>query len=288
MADQIGTFDSATGRLERHRWVAPPGAPVRAVPLEEPQLQGDLPESWFQVGTVIGTNVPVYLDLEEACSGHLVILGMTKMGKTTLALRLTRRLAEDRRVVILDQTGEYVSKHGVPPLDSADDWAEPGMSVKETVAGDVGPDIAKTFLEGVVGIAAGEYAAGPPTPRSILIEEAHQFIPEPAGLGFGTPGRESAYALGVLVMQIRKYGLSMILISQRTAVVGKSALSQCENLIAFRSVDQTGLDYLEQIAGSEVRRLLPALRQGEALVHGPAFSTDAPVAISSGALDQEQ
>jgi len=80
-------------------------------------------------------------------------------------------------------------------------------------------------------------------------------------------------------MQIRKYGVSVFLISQRTAVVAKSALSQCENLIAFRSVDQTGLDYLEAVAGADIRYLLPQLRQGEALVFGPAVSADGAVAI---------
>ncbi len=72
----------------------------------------------------------------------------------------------------------------------------------------------------------------------------------------------------------------MVLISQRTAVVAKSALSQCENLIVFRSVDQTGLDYLEQVGGPGVRNVLSALRQGEALVMGPAISSDRPVAIT--------
>ena len=81
-------------------------------------------------------------------------------------------------------------------------------------------------------------------------------------------------------MQIRKYGISVFLISQRTAqFVAKSALSQCENLIAFRSVDQTGLDYLEAVAGGEIRYLLPQLRQGEALVFGPAISADGAVAV---------
>jgi DNA helicase HerA-like ATPase len=112
-----------------------------------------------------------------------------------------------------------------------------------------------------------------------MMEEAHQFVPEPAGLGFGTPGRDSAYQLGVDIMQLRKYGISMILISQRTAVVAKSALSQCETMIAFRSVDQTGLDYLDQIAGGGVRNILPSLKQGEALVLGTAISSDRPVAI---------
>jgi hypothetical protein len=79
-------------------------------------------------------------------------------------------------------------------------------------------------------------------------------------------------------MQVRKYGLTLILVSQRTAVVAKTALSQCENVIAFKSVDQTGLDYLEAVLGSHARDMLPAL-QGEALVCGPAVSSDSPVAI---------
>ncbi|MGH9896723.1 MAG: hypothetical protein ACREA0_32930, partial [bacterium] len=142
-----------------------------------------------------------------------------------------------------------------------------------------GPDFAYEFVQDVARQAAGEYVAGTPTPRSIMMDEAHQFIPEPAGLAFQSPGRDSAYALGVLVMQLRKYGISMTLVSQRTAVVAKSALSQCETLIAFKSVDQTGLDYLEQIAGSGIRRILPSLRQGEALALGAAISAEGPVVV---------
>jgi hypothetical protein len=81
-------------------------------------------------------------------------------------------------------------------------------------------------------------------------------------------------------MQVRKYGITLALVSQRTAVVAKSALSQCENVIAFKSVDQTGLDYLEAVLGSQARDLLPNLQQGEALVCGPAMSSDYPVAIT--------
>jgi DNA helicase HerA-like ATPase len=82
------------------------------------------------------------------------------------------------------------------------------------------------------------------------------------------------------MMQIRKYKISIVLVSQRTAVVAKSALSQCENIIAFRNVDQTGLDYLEAIVGTGIRKLLPQLKQGEALVFGPALSTDGAVGLT--------
>src|SRR5438876_10141575 len=155
----------------------------------------------------------------------------------------------------------------------------PGLTVLEPKIGEVAANRALNFLEDLVEIAVEEYKAGDPFPRVVLIDEAHQFIPEPAGLGFSAPGRESSFKIGALLMQIRKYGISVFLISQRTAVVAKSALSQCENLIAFRSVDQTGLDYLEAVAGADIRYLLPQLRQGEALVFGPAVSADGAVAI---------
>ena len=130
-----------------------------------------------------------------------------------------------------------------------------------------------------------EYKNGSVRSRVLILDEAHQFIPEPAGLGFNAPGRDSAYKFGVLMMQVRKFGLTVVLVSQRTAVVGKSALSQCENLIAFKSVDQTGLDYLEAVLGENARLLLPALAHAQALVFGPAASTDAPVAVQIASPD---
>jgi Helicase HerA, central domain len=277
VANQIGRFDTSSLRLIQHRWIPPAGAPVLG---EVPDIRElpDPPENLVRLGWVIGTNVPVYLDLGLACEGHIVILGMTKMGKTTLGVRLANALAQSRGVVILDQTGEYRSRRGLAP-HTVGQWA-PGVSVHEPPQGAVGPDFAREFIEETAKLASGEYETDEPTPRSVIFEEAHQFIPEPAGLSFNTPGRESAYQLGVHIMQLRKYGISIMLISQRTAVVAKSALSQCETMIAFRSVDQTGLDYLEQVAGGGVRQLLPALKQGEALVLGTAVSSDRAVAIS--------
>lgn len=280
-AEQIGIYDPAARRLRKHRWVPPAGSPVRLATRIAGSASLSRRPGKLEIGHVIGTDLPVLIDLDEACTGHLAILGMTKMGKTTLALRLIDALANSRRVVVLDQTGEYVKKHGLPEYDRADDWAEPGASVKETPMGGSGPIDAKNFMDGVLEKASAEYAAGDVTGRTVLIEEAHQFIPEPSSLSYGDE-RTAAYDLGVLVMQVRKYGLSMVLVSQRTAVVAKSALTQCENIIAFRSIDKTGLEYIEEVAGLNVRRMLPSLRQGEAAVMGPAFSSESPVAVTVG------
>ena len=221
----------------------------------------------------------MFIDLNEAATGHVVVLGMTKMGKTTFAERLARKISKTRCVTLLDLTGEYVGKRGFARFNKTIDMNTPGISVFEPKQGEVPADRALEFLEWLLQKAIPEYQAGEPFPRTIIIDEAHQFIPEPAGLGFNAPGRDSSFKIGLLLMQIRKYGISVILISQRTAVVAKSALSQCENVIAFRSVDQTGLDYLEAITGGDVRLMLPKLKQGEALVFGPAISAELPVAV---------
>lgn len=278
-ADQIGGFDQASLRLAQYRWVPRPGGPVVEFADTGPD-QFALPDDWMQLGTVLGTHLPVFLDLSELVSGHLAILGMTKMGKTTLSVRIAQALANRRRVVALDQTGEYSGKRGLPVYDKTAAWDEPNLSVLNLPKDEVGAEFALAFVEKIAGLAADEYEKGEPHPRSIMFDEAHQFVPEPAGLGFGAPGRDSSYALGTHFMQLRKYGISLILVSQRTAVVAKSALSQCENLIVFRSVDRTGLEYLEQIAGPRAARIVPSLAQGEALVVGPAISSDYPVVVS--------
>jgi hypothetical protein len=280
LAKQIGIFDSKKLTLKRHRWVPTPGASV-LTDIEEEIDERRVHADWLLIGHVVGTRIPVYASLDALSEGHVAILGMTKMGKTTLACRLAKSLSASRRVVILDQTGEYRAKRGAPGFPGAAGWDTPGVAVKEPPRGTIGPDYALEFIMATAQTAASEYETGDPTARTILVDEAHQFIPEPAGLAFNAPGRESAVNLGIQIMQLRKFGISMMLVSQRTAVVAKSALSQCENVIAFKSVDQTGLDYLEQVGGEGIREILSNLQQGEAVVIGPAMSSEAPVAITA-------
>lgn len=276
-ANQLGRFDSATCRMARHSWVAQPGAIVRVPDLDPENL--DPSDDLLRLGHISNTSIPVFIDLSVLCEGHAAILGMTKMGKTTLAHRVATAVADSRKTVIIDGTGEYRTKLGVAEFDKDKPWTDPSLSVLEPPDGTIGADYALKCVERLREIASEEYAIGNPTPRSLLFEEAHDYFPEPASLGFGAPGRDASYQLGLRMMQIRKYGLSFVLVSQRTAVVSKSALSQCENLIVFRSVDRTGLDYLEDVSGSNVRKLIPSLSQGQAVVFGPAVSADAPVAI---------
>jgi hypothetical protein len=278
-AIQLGVFDIQSLKLKRHRWVPSPGAPIVETMQSNDLDLSHAPKNWILLGHVIGTKIPIFLDIKTSIEGHIAILGMTKMGKTSLAHRIATRLSSDMAVIILDQTGEYRSKRHIVAYQNGQNLSKPCLLVNETQPRVVPADFALGFLERIMGQARSEYEIGSPFNRAILIDEAHQFVPEPSGLGFGALGRDSSMKFGVLMMQVRKFGISILLISQRTAIVAKSALSQCENVIAFKSVDQTGLDYLETIAGSEVRNILPRLQQGEAIVFGPGISSEAPVAI---------
>lgn len=278
-ANQLGIFDTENLILKKHRWVPPLGSPVILDPIKQELKDLKKDTSNFLLGHVLGTSIPIYMDIETMSEGHLSILGMTKMGKSTLSERLAKELSNKRRVTVLDQTGEYVNKKNFKPCVKDEKWTEKGLSVVEPKPQEIPAEKALKFLKYLLGKALKEYKDGDPFPRTIIIDEAHQFIPEPAGLGFGAPGRDSSIEIGALLMQIRKYGLSVTLISQRTAVIAKSAISQCENFIVFRSVDQTGLDYIEGVAGHDLRSLVPQLNQGEAVVFGPAISSENPVAI---------
>jgi DNA helicase HerA-like ATPase len=139
---------------------------------------------------------------------------------------------------------------------------------------------ALTALEALEKLGRAEFDSGSAiVHRVLIIEEAHQFVPEAAMLGFNAPGRDESFKFGLLMMQVRKFGVTVVLVSQRTAVVAKSALSQCENIVAFKSVDQTGLDYLGAMGGPSATHLLPRLRIGEAVLMGPAMSTQSAVGV---------
>jgi hypothetical protein len=278
-ASQIGVYDATECRLVTHPWVPAAGAAVTRPSVLAAALPP--PPHHFRLGTALGTEIPIYADIELLQQGHLVILGMTRMGKSTLAIRLARAMAANSAVTVLDQTGEYKSRYGLTAFDRNTDLTAHRLTVFEPTPGSTPfPDQALEHFRLLLNTAVVEYRNGDASRRVVVVDEAHQFIPEPAMLGFGTPGRDSAIQLGMYLMQIRKYSIAGVLISQRTAVLAKSALSQCENLLVFKNVDQTGLDYLTSILGPETRDLLPSLTQGQALAYGPAITADAPVVVA--------
>jgi hypothetical protein len=238
-------------------------------------LGGPLPDGFYEIGHVKGTRIPIGLRVDQERRGHIAVLGMSGMGKTFVAQRICRTLGATDLVIALDTTGEYATRLQFPAWAHGD-FVTTGHFVYEP-QGDP-PVKAREFLEGCMRAGAAEYQGGAtPQPRIVLLEEAHTFVPE---WNFALRPQQDQVALTTrMVMQARKYGITVLMVSQRTAVVSKSALSQCENYIILKTLDQTSLEYLEGLVGPEMRDAIPGLRRFEAICVGPAFNAEEPVIV---------
>lgn len=114
----------------------------------------------------------------------------------------------------------------------------------------------------------------------IVLEEAHTIVPEFNLFKQDKSDTDAVVGrISQIALQGRKYGVGLLLVSQRTALVSKTILSQCNTYITFQLIDKTSLDYLEQVYGSVYTNLIPNLRPLQALVHGKGVISERPVVI---------
>ena len=105
-------------------------------------------------------------------------------------------------------------------------------------------------------------------PLMIVLEEAHVY------LGAQSKGR-AAIAARRIAKEGRKYGVGLMLVSQRPTEVDPTILSQCGTIIAMRLTNESDRSQVTSCASDNLKGLfsmLPVLRTGEALVVGEAVN----------------
>jgi uncharacterized protein len=113
----------------------------------------------------------------------------------------------------------------------------------------------------------------------IVLEEAHTIIPETFGSGFDSDTQWVVSRIGQIALQGRKYGVGLLVISQRTALVSKTILSQCNTFFTYSLIDQTSLGFLESVYSSQHTRSIPNLGRFEFLAFGEAIRAERPVLL---------
>ena len=113
-------------------------------------------------------------------------------------------------------------------------------------------------------------------PVLVVMEEAHRF------LGDASTVRVARESVNRIAREGRKYGIGVMLVSQRPSELPETSLSQAGTIIALRLTNagdqarvRSGLP--DTLAG--IADVLPSLRTGEALVTGEAASLPARVLI---------
>ena len=116
---------------------------------------------------------------------------------------------------------------------------------------------------------------GRPQPLLIVLEEAHRFLSKEA-----TSGTRNAASR--IAREGRKYGVGLMLVSQRPSELPDTALSQCGTLISLRlsnSTDQGTIRAALPDSIDGLANVLPSLRTGEAIVSGEAVALPARVMV---------
>lgn len=118
-------------------------------------------------------------------------------------------------------------------------------------------------------------------PIALFCDEAHLYIPERAEAD--SAGAMSVRDFERVAKEGRKYGVGLVVISQRPAEVNRTVLSQCNNVIAMRLTngdDQAVIRRLLPDSLGGFGDLLPILDTGEALVVGDASLLPTRVRVS--------
>lgn len=107
-------------------------------------------------------------------------------------------------------------------------------------------------------------------PILLVYEEAHKYIPNSDLSKY----RSSKVSIERIAKEGRKYGVTLLLASQRPSEISETIFSQCSNFIAMRLTNPTDQGYVKKLLPDSLGSLIDKMtsfRQGEALLVGESI-----------------
>jgi hypothetical protein len=107
-------------------------------------------------------------------------------------------------------------------------------------------------------------------PILLVYEEAHKYVPNSDLVKF----RSSKKSIERIAKEGRKYGVTLLLASQRPSEISETIFSQCNNFIAMRLTNPIDQGYVKKLLPDTLGSLIdlmPSLKQGEALLVGESI-----------------
>ena len=195
---------------------------------------------------------------------------------TGLISRLEARMADPRYGFIFsphDQTLEYgwLMEAAASLLDSGPE--RPGIKVVDfsEVPSEILPLVAGVLARLIYNVQLWIDPAVR-TPICVVCDEAHLYLPVHAESG--PVQRAALETFEAIAKEGRKYGIALLVVSQRPADISRTILSQCNNFIVMRLTsdeDQAVVERLVPETLGAVTSILPLLEVGEAMVLGDAL-----------------
>lgn len=219
--------------------------------------------------------------VEDVLTGRGFITGKSGSGKSNTASVIVEELL-DRHLplLIVDTDGEYTGLRESYDLlhaggsdacdrqvsaEDADQLASVALGDRVPVLLDVSTYPTEDETEAVLSntiealfIAEHDHRI----PFLILLEEAHEFIPQRGGRG----GSDLKSLLIRVAKRGRKRGIGICCLSQRPASVDKDYITQCDWFVWHRLTWKNDTDVVDRILGSGTAETVQSLGDGEAVV----------------------
>lgn len=106
-------------------------------------------------------------------------------------------------------------------------------------------------------------------PVMLVCEEAHNYVPRNNDAAY----RASRKSLERIAKEGRKYGLSLMVVSQRPSEVSETIFAQCNNFLSLRLTNDADQSYVRRLFpdnSNAITEMLPNLAPGECVMVGDA------------------
>lgn len=203
---------------------------------------------------------------------------------TTLRMRLKTRLADRRWSIFTnyDELGIGSTSSWFKSLGFETGSAKITVLDLSMLAHEVLPFICATvgrvLLEAREKLQASQRYSNP---WVLVLEEAHNYA-RPSRQGEDRGQALSRKAFERIAKEGRKFGLSLIVASQRPSEISSTIISQCANFFSHRLQNPDDIDHFRRIIPRQAQRLLDqvtVLASGEAIVFGSALHVPSRVQI---------
>jgi len=261
------------------------------------ELLGEIPEFIPPVG--IGEDTPIYFDV-GSLADHLERVATEQGGNlaafiSTLGLRIRGMLADTRLASIIgrnppasfeewlrDYVGDDQANNG--PVAIIDLSVVPSEIVHIVIA-----VLARVVFESLQRYRRQE-PDGRSLPTVLVLEEAHTFVRKGSDEEGDTssPTRLCREIFERIAREGRKFGLGLVLSSQRPSELSPTVLAQCNTFLLHRLVNDTDQNLVSRLVPDNVGGLLrelPSLPSRQAILLG--WAAPIPVLVEMDELPHE-
>lgn len=247
-----------------------------------------------QLGDAMSVTPPLYRTVKTTGPAReRVQLGKDSIGIRQQLAGLASKL-RDPRLAFLFNPGDWLPDESGMTIKDLDDLLEEWIGGPTPITILDLSGIPTSILNDLIGAllrvlydaifwARNLPEGGRERPLFLVLEEAHAYLSKDNS-GF------AATTVRRIAKEGRKYGVGMMIVSQRPSEIDATILSQCGTLFAMRLANDTDRGHVTGAASDNLKGLfdmLPVLRTGEAIIVGEAVSLPVRTLITPPAPNRQ-